>query len=34
MKKMLTKQHILSVVEPRIYVVEFQQRGLPHAHFM
>jgi hypothetical protein len=31
MKEMLTKKHIPCVY---VYVVEFQKRGLPHAHFM
>lgn len=30
MKDMLTKKHIPGVLK----VVEFQKRGLPHAHFM
>jgi hypothetical protein len=30
-KEMLTKKHISDVY---IYVVEFQKRGLPHAHLM
>jgi hypothetical protein len=31
MKEMLTKKHIPGVY---LYVVEFQKRGLPRAHFM
>jgi hypothetical protein len=34
MKEMLTKKNILGVVKAYIYVVEFQKRGLPHAHFL
>jgi len=34
MKYMLTKKHILGVVKAWVYVVEFQKRGLPHAHFL
>jgi hypothetical protein len=34
MKYKLFKQHILGQVRARVYVVEFQKRGLPHAHFL
>ncbi|XP_073363567.1 uncharacterized protein [Aegilops tauschii subsp. strangulata] len=34
MKDMLFKKHILGVVVAYVYVVEFQKRGLPHAHFL
>nr|XP_051201884.1 uncharacterized protein LOC127315434 [Lolium perenne] len=34
MKEMLLKNHILGVVKAHVYVVEFQKRGLPHAHFL
>ncbi|XP_073362457.1 uncharacterized protein [Aegilops tauschii subsp. strangulata] len=34
MKEMLFKKHILGVVVAHVYVVEFQKRGLPHAHFL
>ena len=34
MKDMLTKENILGVVKAYVYVVEFQKRGLPHAHFL
>nr|XP_045088974.1 uncharacterized protein LOC123497090 [Aegilops tauschii subsp. strangulata] len=34
MKYMLFKKHILGVVVAYVYVVEFQKRGLPHAHFL
>ncbi|XP_010229584.1 uncharacterized protein LOC100832196 [Brachypodium distachyon] len=34
MKDMLFKEHILGVVIAYVYVVEFQKRGLPHAHFL
>ncbi|PWZ41852.1 ATP-dependent DNA helicase PIF4 [Zea mays] len=34
LKHRLTKQDILGKVRAYIYVVEFQKRGLPHAHFL
>nr|XP_045087172.1 uncharacterized protein LOC109751715 [Aegilops tauschii subsp. strangulata] len=34
MKEMLFKKNILGVVVAHVYVVEFQKRGLPHAHFL
>jgi hypothetical protein len=34
MKEMLTKKNILGVVKAYVYVVEFQKRGLPHAHLL
>ncbi|WVZ94394.1 hypothetical protein U9M48_040292 [Paspalum notatum var. saurae] len=34
LKKRLLKQDILGKVRAYIYVVEFQKRGLPHAHFL
>lgn len=34
MKHMLFKKNILGVVVAHVYVVEFQKRGLPHAHFL
>jgi hypothetical protein len=34
MKDMLTKEHIIGVVKAYVYVVEFQKRGLAHAHFL
>ncbi|AQL05265.1 hypothetical protein ZEAMMB73_Zm00001d046964 [Zea mays] len=34
LKKRLTKQHILGKIHAYVYVVEFQKRGLPHAHFL
>ncbi|WVZ73211.1 hypothetical protein U9M48_021552 [Paspalum notatum var. saurae] len=34
LKKRLTKQDILGKVRAYVYVVEFQKRGLPHAHFL
>jgi hypothetical protein len=34
LKKRLTKQNILGKVWDYVYVVEFQKRGLPHAHFL
>ncbi|XP_010236572.1 uncharacterized protein LOC100821317 [Brachypodium distachyon] len=34
MKDMLFKEHILGVVIAYVYMVEFQKRGLPHAHFL
>ncbi|PWZ43652.1 putative ubiquitin-like-specific protease 1B [Zea mays] len=34
LKHRLTKQDILGKVRAYVYVVEFQKRGLPHAHFL
>jgi hypothetical protein len=34
MKKELLQEHILGKVKAYTYVVEFQKRGLPHAHFL
>uniref|UniRef100_K3ZF76 Helitron helicase-like domain-containing protein n=1 Tax=Setaria italica TaxID=4555 RepID=K3ZF76_SETIT len=34
MKNQLFKKHILGKVKAYTYVVEFQKRGLPHAHFL
>ncbi|AQK99913.1 hypothetical protein ZEAMMB73_Zm00001d012588 [Zea mays] len=34
LKYRLTKQDILGKVRAYVYVVEFQKRGLPHAHFL
>lgn len=34
LKKQLFKDHIFGVVAAHAYVVEFQKRGLPHAHFL
>jgi hypothetical protein len=34
LKKQLFKKHILGKVIAYVYVVEFQKRGLPHAHFL
>ncbi|CAH1440059.1 unnamed protein product [Lactuca virosa] len=34
LKKQLFKKHILGVVGAHVYVIEFQKRGLPHAHFL
>jgi hypothetical protein len=34
MKKMLLKKDILGKVRAYVYVVEFQKRSLPHAHFL
>jgi hypothetical protein len=34
MKKQLFKKNILGAVTAYTYVVEFQKRGLPHAHFL
>jgi len=31
---MLIKKDILGKVRAHVYVVEFQKRGLPHAHFL
>lgn len=30
----LTKRHILGRIKSWVYVIEFQQRGLPHVHFL
>jgi hypothetical protein len=30
----LTKHHILGKIRAYVFVVEFQKRGLPHAHFL
>ena len=30
----LTKKHVLGVVVAFVYVIEFQKRGLPHAHIL
>lgn len=34
MKRLLIKEGILGMVKAYVYVVEFQKRGLPHAHFL
>ncbi|RLN30633.1 hypothetical protein C2845_PM05G09100 [Panicum miliaceum] len=34
MKNMLLKKEILGKIKAYVYVVEFQKRGLPHAHFL
>lgn len=34
LKHQLFKKHILGVVAAHVYVIEFQKRGLPHAHFL
>jgi hypothetical protein len=34
LKKQLFEKHILGKVIDHVYVVEFQKRGLPHAHFL
>jgi len=34
LKNKLTKEDILGKVRAYVYVVEFQKRGLPHAHFL
>jgi hypothetical protein len=34
LKKRLMKKDILRKVRAYVYVVEFQKRGLPHAHFL
>ncbi|PWZ34171.1 hypothetical protein Zm00014a_031851 [Zea mays] len=34
LKHRLTKQDILGKVRAYVYVMEFQKRGLPHAHFL
>ena len=34
LKDQLFKKHIIGVVKAHVYVIEFQKRGLPHAHFL
>ncbi|XP_062197784.1 uncharacterized protein LOC133900579 isoform X3 [Phragmites australis] len=34
LKKQLLDKHMLGKVKAYVYVVEFQKRGLPHAHFL
>ncbi|CAH1412021.1 unnamed protein product [Lactuca virosa] len=34
LKEQLLKRHALGVVSAYVYVIEFQKRGLPHAHFL
>ncbi|GJV52660.1 uncharacterized protein Tco_1448401 [Tanacetum coccineum] len=34
LKQQLFTNHIIGVVSSHIYVIEFQKRGLPHAHFL
>ncbi|XP_062182113.1 uncharacterized protein LOC133886419 [Phragmites australis] len=34
LKKQLFEKHMLGKVQAYVYVVEFQERGLPHAHFL
>ncbi|XP_021737552.1 uncharacterized protein LOC110704077 [Chenopodium quinoa] len=34
LKKQIMKKHIFGKVATMIYVIEFQKRGLPHAHFL
>jgi hypothetical protein len=34
MRKMLMEKEILGKVKAYVYVVEFQKKGLPHAHFL
>jgi hypothetical protein len=34
LKNLLFKKHILGKVKAHVYVVEFQKRGLLHAHFL
>jgi hypothetical protein len=34
LKNLLFKKHIIGKVKARVYVVELQKRGLPHAHFL
>jgi ATP-dependent DNA helicase PIF1 len=33
-KNLLFKKNILGKVKARVYVIEFQKRALPHAHFV
>ncbi|KAL9992858.1 putative helitron helicase-like domain-containing protein [Helianthus debilis subsp. tardiflorus] len=34
LKEQLFKKHLLGKVKAYVYVIEFQKRGLPHAHFL
>ncbi|XP_022003440.2 uncharacterized protein LOC110900870 [Helianthus annuus] len=34
LKDQLFKKHVLGEVKAYVYVIEFQKRGLPHAHFL
>ena len=34
MRKMLMEKDVLGKVKAYVYVVEFQKRGMPHAHFL
>nr|KAJ0216741.1 hypothetical protein LSAT_V11C300144770 [Lactuca sativa] len=34
LKKQLLNKHVLGVVGSYVYVIEFQKRGFPHAHFL
>ncbi|XP_076927855.1 uncharacterized protein LOC143591556 [Bidens hawaiensis] len=34
LKEQILKKHLLGEVKAYIYVIEFQKRGLPHAHFL
>nr|GEZ10845.1 hypothetical protein [Tanacetum cinerariifolium] len=34
LKHQLFTKHILGVVSSHVYVIEFQKKGLPHAHFL
>ncbi|CAH1420675.1 unnamed protein product [Lactuca virosa] len=34
LKKQIFTKHVLGVVGAYVYVIEFQKRGLPHAHFL
>ncbi|XP_021864128.1 uncharacterized protein [Spinacia oleracea] len=34
LKKLIMQKHVFGEVAVMIYVVEFQKRGLPHAHFL
>jgi hypothetical protein len=34
LKNLLFKKHILGKVKAHVYAMEFQKRGLPHAHFL
>jgi hypothetical protein len=34
LNNLLFKKHILGKVKAHVYVLEFQKRGLPHAHFL
>ncbi|XP_076928855.1 uncharacterized protein LOC143592969 [Bidens hawaiensis] len=34
LKEQLFKKHVLGAIKDHVHVIEFQKRGLPHAHFL